>query len=287
MTEDGHEKTMQVTNLSHVALILRLLGCFRPEGGRIVLFSSDVHEPDKNGFEKIPPLIPTGPAEVEHLVKPPEDDPAVDAFGHGLHPSVRQRQARHRDGHIRPEPPSAAGRPAEEHHHRGDEPRPHTGRLVLQELAAVVGAAEGTGVGGKDSGIELQVHDFFTPQPVEGARAYFMRSVLYDWPDEQCRTILGDLRDVIEPGYSKILISDCVGASAFPFILANLHSQVLADEKAAWQHLSLDLTMMAQVSSQERTEQEWCELIESCALKIAGIYNKGERNEDFIEAVLK
>ncbi|KAK7699119.1 hypothetical protein SLS64_011896 [Diaporthe eres] len=85
MTEDGCEKTIQVTFLSHVALILLLLGCFRPEGGRIVLFSSDVHEPDKNGFEKIPPLIPTGPAELEHLVKPPEDDPAVDAFGHGLH----------------------------------------------------------------------------------------------------------------------------------------------------------------------------------------------------------
>lgn len=85
MTEDGYEKTIQVTYLSHVALILRLLGSFRTQGGRIVLFSSDVHEPGKNGFEKIPPLIPTDPAELEHLVKPPEDDPAVDAFGHGLH----------------------------------------------------------------------------------------------------------------------------------------------------------------------------------------------------------
>lgn len=93
----------------------------------------------------------------------------------------------------------------------------YTGRLVLQELAAVVAAAEGMGVGGEDSGIELQVHDFFTPQPVRGARAYFMRSVLHDWPDEQCRTILGHLRDAMEPGYSKILISDCVGASTFPF----------------------------------------------------------------------
>ncbi|KAG6354382.1 hypothetical protein INS49_004399 [Diaporthe citri] len=41
------------------------------------------------------------------------------------------------------------------------------------------------GVGGKDSRVELQVHDFFTPQPVKGARAYFTRSVLHDWPDEQ------------------------------------------------------------------------------------------------------
>ncbi|KAG6354381.1 hypothetical protein INS49_004398 [Diaporthe citri] len=64
MTEDGHEKTIQVTYLSHVALILRLIGCFRPEGGRIVLFSSD---PSWS------------------ISSSPEDDPAVDAFGHGLH----------------------------------------------------------------------------------------------------------------------------------------------------------------------------------------------------------
>lgn len=61
---------------------------------------------------------------------------------------------------------------------------------------------------------------------------------------------------------------------------------MLADEQAAWQHLSLDLMMMAQVSSQERTEQKWRDLIESCGLKIAGIYNKGQGNEGLIEVVL-
>lgn len=62
---------------------------------------------------------------------------------------------------------------------------------------------------------------------------------------------------------------------------------MLADETAAWQHLSLDLIMMAQVSSQERTEQEWRELIESCGLTIVGIYNKGQGNEGLIEVVLQ
>lgn len=68
---------------------------------------------------------------------------------------------------------------------------------------------------GESKRIELQVHDFFTPQPIKGARAYFMRSVLHDWPDEQCRKILGHLKDAMDPGYSKILISDCVSASPF------------------------------------------------------------------------
>lgn len=85
MTEDGYERTIQVTYLSHVALVLRLLGSFRPEGGRIVLFSSDGHEPGKNGLEKIPPFIPTDPAKLELIVKPPADDPSVGALGHGFH----------------------------------------------------------------------------------------------------------------------------------------------------------------------------------------------------------
>ncbi|KAI1371933.1 S-adenosyl-L-methionine-dependent methyltransferase [Hypoxylon crocopeplum] len=150
---------------------------------------------------------------------------------------------------------------------RNDVPQ-YTGRLVLQEIPEVVAAATEKGVGA-DGRIELQVYDFFTPQPIRGARAYFMRSVLHDWPDEQCRKILAQVRDAMEPGYSRILISDCV----------------VSDQQAAWQHVSLDLYMMAQVSSRERTEREWRALIDSCGLEVTGIYNKGDGNEGVIEVV--
>jgi len=143
----------------------------------------------------------------------------------------------------------------------------YTGRLVLQELPGVIAAAKSMGL---NSRIEPQVHDFLTPQPIKGARAYFMRSILHDWPDETCRTILGHLKDVMEPGYSRILINECV----------------VANEQAAWQHASLDLYMMALGSSQERTEHEWRTLVESCGLKIAGIYSKGQGNESLIEVVI-
>jgi hypothetical protein len=85
----------------------------------------------------------------------------------------------------------------------------YTGRLILQEVPEVIAVAQGMEVDRK-SNIELQVHDFFTPQPIKGARAYFMRSVLHDWADEQCRVILRHLKDAMEPGYSRILINDCV-----------------------------------------------------------------------------
>lgn len=83
----------------------------------------------------------------------------------------------------------------------------YTGRLVLQELPPVIEAARGMEL---DPRIELQPHDFFKPQPVVGARAYFLRMVLHDWSDDECRKILGHLRDVMDRDYSKILISDCV-----------------------------------------------------------------------------
>ncbi|KAK8045116.1 hypothetical protein PG993_005140 [Apiospora rasikravindrae] len=145
----------------------------------------------------------------------------------------------------------------------------YTGRLILQELPEVVAAATEKGVGA-DGRIEMQAHDFFNPQPVRGARAYFMRSVLHDWPDAQCRKILAQLKDAMEPGYSRILISDCV----------------ISDEKAAWQHVSMDIFMMAQVSSRERTEHEWRALVDSCGLKVTGIYSKGDGNEGLIEVIL-
>lgn len=62
--------------------------------------------------------------------------------------------------------------------------------------------------------------------------------------------------------------------------------KIVADEGAAWQHVALDMFMMAQLSARERTEREWRELIQSCGLKIVGIYNKGQGNEGLIEVDL-
>lgn len=87
----------------------------------------------------------------------------------------------------------------------------YAGRLVLQELPEVINAVVASGSKlAQDSRFELQTHDFFTRQPIRGARAYFMRSVLHDWQDDKCRAILNHLKDAMEPGYSRILISDCV-----------------------------------------------------------------------------
>lgn len=85
----------------------------------------------------------------------------------------------------------------------------YTGRLILQDLSPVIEMAKAQPAP-LDKRIELQPHDFFTPQPVKGARAYMLRMVLHDWADDDCRKILNHLKDAMTPGYSKILICECV-----------------------------------------------------------------------------
>lgn len=58
MTVDGFEKSFAVSHVAHVALVLRLIGLFSPDGGRVTLLSSDAHYPGKNPTERIPPVIP-------------------------------------------------------------------------------------------------------------------------------------------------------------------------------------------------------------------------------------
>ena len=142
------------------------------------------------------------------------------------------------------------------------------GRLVLQDLPSVI--AEAKSSGSVPGTIETVAHDFFTPQPVEyhGAKAYFMRLVLHDWPDVECATILSHLRNAMIKDYSRLIINETV----------------LRDVGAPWQQTSLDWTMMAMLVSRERTESQWHSLLENAGLKITKIYQQGPEN--VIEATL-
>ena len=47
-----------------------------------------------------------------------------------------------------------------------------------------------------------------TRQP--GARVYYFRSILQDWPDDKCKLILMHLASAMKPGYSKILLNELI-----------------------------------------------------------------------------
>ncbi|KAI0889239.1 uncharacterized protein GGS22DRAFT_69007 [Annulohypoxylon maeteangense] len=77
-TVDGLDETLQISHVSHVALILRLIGKFRPDGGRVLLFSSDTHVPGGSVGERYPPGIPE---DLNLLAKPIVYE---DVFGRGF-----------------------------------------------------------------------------------------------------------------------------------------------------------------------------------------------------------
>ena len=58
------------------------------------------------------------------------------------------------------------------------------GKLIVQDLPVVIDEIKGL-----PSGIEATAYDFFKPQPVKGAKVYYLRTVLHDWPDKQAREI--------------------------------------------------------------------------------------------------
>jgi hypothetical protein len=81
------------------------------------------------------------------------------------------------------------------------------GRLVLQDLKSVIGEVGSVSL---DSRIEKQVHDFFSPQPIVGARIYYLHFIIHDWPDSDCIRIMERIRDAMKPGYSRLLINDAI-----------------------------------------------------------------------------
>ncbi|KAB8272046.1 S-adenosyl-L-methionine-dependent methyltransferase [Aspergillus minisclerotigenes] len=126
------------------------------------------------------------------------------------------------------------------------------GRLVLQDLPAVL-----DGIVALDPSIERMAHDFFTEQPVKGARVYSFHIVLHDWNDKDCQAIFSRLAASMERGYSKLLINDVV----------------IPTTGAHWEATALDILMAACFASWERTEQQWHQLIESVGLKVVKVWH--------------
>jgi hypothetical protein len=79
------------------------------------------------------------------------------------------------------------------------------GRIIMQDRAAVVEKAEKA----REAGIETMVYDFFTEQPIKGARAYFIQFVLLNWADDDCVRILASQAKSMGPD-SLLMIVDYV-----------------------------------------------------------------------------
>ncbi|CZR56844.1 uncharacterized protein PAC_06733 [Phialocephala subalpina] len=140
------------------------------------------------------------------------------------------------------------------------------GRLILQDLPTTIQSLDAAALA--QQGIEPMGHDFFTPQPVHGAKAYYLKMCLHDWPNPQCIQILSQLKPALTPGYSRILLNEIV----------------IREEKAGWFETSVDLLMMQVHSAQERREREWVSLVDGVGgLRVTRIWDVEGAVEKVIE----
>jgi len=141
------------------------------------------------------------------------------------------------------------------------------GQLVLQDLPVQIEKIDRSTF---PKEIEATGHDFFTPEPVQGAKAYYLHMVLHDWPDSECVKILANIIPAMKKGHSKILLNEIV----------------IPDRNANWFCTSLDILMMMVHAAQERTESDWRTLLETVGLKVTKIWDCEGTPQKLIEAEL-
>ncbi|KAL8729320.1 MAG: hypothetical protein Q9166_004817 [cf. Caloplaca sp. 2 TL-2023] len=95
-------------------------------------------------------------------------------------------------------------------------------------------------------------HNFFQPQPVHDASAFFIRQCVHNWPDQECITILRQFIPALEasPPGTPLLINDTV--------LPKLNSRTRYEERLLRQ---LDIAMLVVINAKQRTEKEFRKLV--------------------------
>ncbi|GAA3581927.1 methyltransferase [Amycolatopsis ultiminotia] len=138
---------------------------------------------------------------------------------------------------------------------------------ILQRYPAVRGSVYDTAEGGAAAagrfaaaGLQdrasVSVGDFFTGVPA-GGEAYLLKSIVHDWDDETCRTILGHCRTAV-PAHGRLLIvepvlPDLVTPGAPPGL-----------------YLS-DLNMLVNVGGRERTRADFENLCGAAGFRVAQV----------------
>ncbi|KAJ4369437.1 hypothetical protein N0V86_009271 [Didymella sp. IMI 355093] len=125
------------------------------------------------------------------------------------------------------------------------------GILVLQDLPSVVSQAKDL----PDDVVKIG-HDFFQPQPenVKGAKAFYLRTVLHDWPQTQAESILKHIVSVMAKDSVVLLHEAILPATGVEHF----------DARLDWHLMNL--------GALERTEEQWRALVGGVGLKVKGIW---------------
>jgi SAM-dependent methyltransferase len=123
-------------------------------------------------------------------------------------------------------------------------------RGILFDLPQVVAGAPAILSGDVAVRCQIVSGSFFDSVP-EGASAYLMKGVIHDWPDDDAVKILQNIRRVIPPGGTLLLVESLVDSTARPAGLA-------------------DMLMLA-IGGRERTEADFRSLLASTRFSLTSI----------------
>ncbi|KAI9882288.1 MAG: hypothetical protein M1823_005966 [Watsoniomyces obsoletus] len=139
------------------------------------------------------------------------------------------------------------------------------GRVILQDIPPVIEQAV------SHPGVEKMGINFWEPEPIKGARAYYLRNILHDYPDDKCAEILERIK-VAMTDDSVILIDE----------------MVLPNVGQHYMQCQIDWTMLSALAAVERSRKQWESLMELAGLKIREIYPyTDDMNDAIIVAVPK
>jgi hypothetical protein len=134
--------------------------------------------------------------------------------------------------------------------------RPEMRGILYDTAEGLAQAKETLGAAGVLDRCELRVGDFFASAP-EGADLYLIKSVLHDWDDKRCATILRHCRSVL-PADGRLLIIEPV----LP--------ETVDGSLPLTMYLS-DLNMLVNLGGRERTQADFEDLCTTSGLTVTAV----------------
>jgi hypothetical protein len=119
-------------------------------------------------------------------------------------------------------------------------------------------AERGIAADGLDTRCRFVAGNFFEPGSIPTADAYLLKSVLHDWDDAQCVSILEHVRAAMQPE-SKLLIVE----------------RAMPSDGIEPEVVMSDLTMLVMATGRERTAGEYRALLERSGLKLERVMPTG------------
>ncbi|KAI5479076.1 S-adenosyl-L-methionine-dependent methyltransferase [Pseudohyphozyma bogoriensis] len=155
-------------------------------------------------------------------------------------------------------------------------------KLVLQDRPEVING-ETKAVWEKEEGealssgrVTLKAHDFFTPQPVQGADVYFLRAIIHDWPNAEAIMILKHLSAAATESTKLVLIEHIIEPLSWPHGAAPPELYPLLPSLGSTMEYLLDSQMMIGLNAQERRVEQYEELASASGWTLEKVYRGGK-----------